>query len=196
MREKRKELIRETAIRVMAEYGYYNSTTDKIAQEAGIAVGTIYNYFRNKEEILEYIFAIELEKRRAAYFEQIQLDKPALEKLHFLLERHFAEIAQHIEVGRILVREQPLAGKDELTGVAAFLKGVPQWIEDLLHTALEQKEIRSCDTRIVAAGIFGAIQAVVGNAVFEENESLRNKILESAPGELMDLFTLGISLGR
>lgn len=192
----RKEIIRETAIQVMAECGYHNSTTDRIAQEAGMAVGTIYNYFRNKEEILDYIFAIELKKRQAAYSEQLQSTKPVLEKLEALLELHFAEIARNIPVGQILVREQPLRGKAGITGISAFLQEVPGWIEELLKMGVKQGELRPCNTRILAAGIFGAVQGVAAQAVFTENEDLRNQVLKNAPGELMDLFTQGIGQGR
>ncbi len=192
----RKELIRQTAIQVMAEYGYHNSTTDKIAEEAGIAVGTIYNYFRNKEQILEYIFAVELEKRQKAFVEQQQSSKPVLEKLQALLELHFAEIANNIAVGQILVREQQLPGKSEVTSISDFLQGVPQWIEELLNTAIEQGEICTCDTRIIAAAMFGAVQGVAAKAVFEEDKNIQNQILQSAPKELIHLFTGGISLDR
>jgi len=48
----KKELIRQSAIDVIAEKGYFNTTAKIIAEKAGIAVGTIYIYFSNKEEIL------------------------------------------------------------------------------------------------------------------------------------------------
>lgn len=193
MQLSRKELIRQTAIQVMAENGYHNSTTDKIAQEAGIAVGTIYNYFRNKEEILEYIFAVELEKRQKAFEEQRQSNKPVLEKLQALLELHFTEIAENIAVGQILVREQQLPGKSEVNGITAFLQGVPESIKSLLDNAIANEEIRPCDTRLIAAAMFGAIQGVAANAVFEEDELTRKRILKSAPEELIRFFKLGVN---
>ena len=42
--------------------GFHTATTDKIAAAAGVAVGTIYNYFKNKEDILNHIFQVEYEK--------------------------------------------------------------------------------------------------------------------------------------
>ena len=46
----------EAAIRVFARNGYYNSRVSDIAREAGIASGTIYLYFKTKEEILVTLF--------------------------------------------------------------------------------------------------------------------------------------------
>src|SRR3989304_5675129 len=44
------------AIRVFAGNGYYNSRVSDVAREAGIAAGTIYLYFKTKDEILVTLF--------------------------------------------------------------------------------------------------------------------------------------------
>ena len=53
--EKPQQII-DAAIRVFARTGYYNSRVSDIAREAGIASGTIYLYFKTKEEILVTLF--------------------------------------------------------------------------------------------------------------------------------------------
>ena len=50
------QLILEAAIKVFAKTGYHGSRVSDIAQEAGIAYGLVYHYFKNKEEILDTIF--------------------------------------------------------------------------------------------------------------------------------------------
>lgn len=42
----------DAAIHVFIETGYAEATTDQIAQRAGVSIGTLYNYFTNKEAIL------------------------------------------------------------------------------------------------------------------------------------------------
>jgi TetR/AcrR family fatty acid metabolism transcriptional regulator len=59
VKEQKKEIIRRAAIEVISKLGFHGATTDRIAQEAKVAVGTIYNYFKNKEDILDYIFEVE-----------------------------------------------------------------------------------------------------------------------------------------
>jgi len=49
--------ILEAATRVFASRGYHGARVSDIAREAGIAYGLVYHYFRNKEEILDTIFA-------------------------------------------------------------------------------------------------------------------------------------------
>src|SRR5699024_5898940 len=46
----------EAAVKVIAENGYYASQVSKIAKEAGVADGTIYLYFKNKEDVLVSVF--------------------------------------------------------------------------------------------------------------------------------------------
>jgi AcrR family transcriptional regulator len=50
-----KEEILEAAVEVFSKYGYSGSTTKKIAESAGISEGTIYNYFKNKRDLLLHI---------------------------------------------------------------------------------------------------------------------------------------------
>ena len=50
------QLIVETFLKLINTMDYSEVSTNKIAKEAGISIGTIYNYFRNKEEILQHIF--------------------------------------------------------------------------------------------------------------------------------------------
>jgi TetR/AcrR family fatty acid metabolism transcriptional regulator len=50
------EAILRSAIKVFAQKGYFNSKVSDIAGEAGIADGTVYLYFKSKEEILHSVF--------------------------------------------------------------------------------------------------------------------------------------------
>src|ERR1044072_9305803 len=52
----KREAILRAATRVFAGNGYFNSKVADIAREAGVADGTVYLYFKSKEEILRSIF--------------------------------------------------------------------------------------------------------------------------------------------
>jgi TetR/AcrR family fatty acid metabolism transcriptional regulator len=60
MAKKKSELVRkailDAAVKVIAQKGYYSARTAEIAREAGVAAGTIYNYFRNKDDLMISIF--------------------------------------------------------------------------------------------------------------------------------------------
>jgi TetR/AcrR family fatty acid metabolism transcriptional regulator len=195
VKEDKKELIRETAIEVIANLGFHNATTDRIAAEAGISVGTIYNYFRSKEAILEYIFEVELDKRRT-YLKNMQQESLSLrDKLERLLIMHFAAIDENPAVGKILAREHPTPLHNNLsTTINDFLVGIPAQISKLLDEGVQNGEIRPCNTQITAVAIFGAVSSVVLYAVGQDSEQERAHVLQQAASELVNVYFQGLSI--
>jgi len=55
LKEERRLLILDAALKVFSQKGYKTSTMALIAKEAGISKGSIYNYFKNKEDLLKQI---------------------------------------------------------------------------------------------------------------------------------------------
>jgi AcrR family transcriptional regulator len=55
VRQEKRKLILETALKIFATYGYHGASINMIAQHAGIAKGSLYNYFESKEELLKAI---------------------------------------------------------------------------------------------------------------------------------------------
>jgi len=49
--ERRAEIVR-AAVKLFSERGYYSTTIQQIAREAGISVGLVYQYFRDKDDVL------------------------------------------------------------------------------------------------------------------------------------------------
>jgi TetR/AcrR family fatty acid metabolism transcriptional regulator len=68
LRREKRDLILEAAITVFARMGYHGARVSDIAQEAGIAYGLVYHYFKNKEEILRSIF----EERWSGFLEGLE----------------------------------------------------------------------------------------------------------------------------
>jgi len=54
--EKRRAIL-HAAVKVFAEKGYHGCRISDVAKQAGVAYGLVYHYFRNKEELLESVFA-------------------------------------------------------------------------------------------------------------------------------------------
>jgi len=76
------------AIKVFAERGFSQSTISQIAQEAGVADGTIYLYFKNKDDILVQFYERMTEHVSIRFWEAVQQGQTALEKLHNLIHAH------------------------------------------------------------------------------------------------------------
>jgi len=105
------EAILEAAAQVFARHGYAAGTTNRIAERAGVSIGTLYQYFPNKDAILVAL----IERHLAAgelllrpLFEELVERPPRLREgiermLHALLELHASEPALH----RVLFEEAP-----------------------------------------------------------------------------------------
>src|SRR5512138_2729410 len=61
----KREAILRAAIRVFARHGYFNAQVADIAREAGVAAGTVYLYFRSKDDLLVSIFERNMRDARA-----------------------------------------------------------------------------------------------------------------------------------
>lgn len=87
-REAKRERILDAAVLEIARRGYYGTTVAAIASRAGVADGTIYLYFRSKEEILVSVF----ERAMAQFIAQAEAivagEGPADEKLRRVVELH------------------------------------------------------------------------------------------------------------
>src|SRR6058998_2569862 len=79
----------EAAIRVFARNGYYNSRVSDIAREAGIASGTIYLYFKTKDDILVTLFREKMADWVAHARREISGEPDALAKIRRLVALHF-----------------------------------------------------------------------------------------------------------
>ena len=77
---KKSDLIMEAALRIFAEKNFKEVPISEIAEEAGVAVGTVYEHFKNKEDLL---FSLPL-KSADIFDEQLQLH---LEGLHSPIEK-------------------------------------------------------------------------------------------------------------
>jgi len=129
-RDKRK-LIREAAIKLFAEKGYHETRADEIAQEAGVAVGTIYNYFKNKEDILLDIFATEFEERKRFYKELQASGLPVVEQIKGVLQEHFRLLKERQELLQVLLRERFEPSKELKAQLTRLYRRMVGYVEAL-----------------------------------------------------------------
>src|SRR5881296_2731105 len=92
----------DAAIRVFARNGYYNSRVSDIAREAGIASGTIYLYFRTKDEILVTLFREKMAQWVALVRREVagEPDPPA--KLRRLVRLHFETLEAYPDMAEVV----------------------------------------------------------------------------------------------
>lgn len=74
--EKEKQVrILEAAFHEFAENGYENASTNRIVKAAGIAKGTLFNYFENKQSLYHYLINYAIDLSREQYLKKIDVDE-------------------------------------------------------------------------------------------------------------------------
>ena len=92
-RPKYKQII-DAAVEVIAENGYHNSQVSKIAKKANVADGTIYLYFKNKEDILISVFNEKMGHFIEKTVQAINEKESASEKLLTLIEMYYKQLSE------------------------------------------------------------------------------------------------------
>src|SRR5437762_13657195 len=84
----KRERILDAAIKVFAAEGFYNAKVSQIAQAAGVADGTIYLYFKSKDDLLINLFEDRMEMVNANLREAIDTESSAIARLKRIVRLH------------------------------------------------------------------------------------------------------------
>ena len=91
--EKRNRII-EAAVKVFAQKGFYLAKVSDVARAADVADGTIYLYFKNKDDLLISLFEQKMELILQRFRERLQNIVDPVEKLHNLIDLYFELIEE------------------------------------------------------------------------------------------------------
>lgn len=93
--------ILESAVRVFAEQGFHQATIAQIARQAGVADGTIYLYFKNKDDILVHVFNERTRSVFNRFREAVKEADGAVGKLRALVVCHLAEFQADVHMAAV-----------------------------------------------------------------------------------------------
>ncbi|MBW1676100.1 MAG: TetR/AcrR family transcriptional regulator [Deltaproteobacteria bacterium] len=99
--EKYRKII-DAATKVFAKKGFYNAKVSEIAQEAGIADGTIYIYFKHKDDILISLFEEKMQEVLDNMKQQISLESDPLKKIEKFALVHLKLIQDNKDIAEII----------------------------------------------------------------------------------------------
>ncbi len=100
--EKKHQRILKAAIKVFAEKGFYNSRVSEIAKEANVADGTIYLYFKNKDDILISLFEEEFGRIVENTRKELAKEKDPLQKIRTFAIMHLSIVSKQQQLGEVL----------------------------------------------------------------------------------------------
>lgn len=161
----------DAAVIVIAENGYHQAQVSKIAKQAGVADGTIYLYFKNKEDILISLFEEKMGEFVEKIEEKIAGKVTAEEKLLMMIETHFQLLSDDHHMAIVTQLELRQSNKELRLRINAVLKGYLQVIEKIILEGKETGEFSSnLDVRLARQMIFGTIDETVTSWVMNEEK--------------------------
>ena len=185
MREKlAKESIYEAAVTLIVEKGYDHLTMNDIAQKTGMATGTIYNYFSNKESLLFYVHTrlheIIVEKGEAIALQQ---DGTAIERLERYVHVMSSFCVEHQVVFNIA---EKLGIKDRITPEEKqkMIDNIVGSIKRIIDDGINKNEIKQIDSSKVSKVFFFAL---IG--AFEVESFFNFKQLGQFCEDLVEIFS-------
>src|SRR5687768_10038128 len=115
-RQENKQATQERILRVALELfsrrGFYKTTTRQISRKAGVAEGTLFNYFRSKEDLALYFFEREVQGIIEWFQQEKELkNATVVEQLFAIVHRHLERMAPYEEfIGAVYLRAlQPVS---------------------------------------------------------------------------------------
>src|SRR5690625_5304350 len=130
--------ILDAAVEVIAENGYHSSQVSKIAKHAGVADGTIYLYFNNKEDILVSVF----KEKMGEFIEQISNEimkyDRADDQLRSLIHFHFRQLASNYHLAVVTQLELRQSKIDLRFEINKVLKPYLQLIDNVISKGMAE----------------------------------------------------------
>lgn len=182
--------ILEAAIRVLVRDGAYRFTTARVAEAAGVSVGSLYQYFPNKEAILFRLQAEEWQQTMSQ-LERIVSDRstPAPQRLRTAVRTFFrsecdeAAFRSALEEAAPLYREAPEA--------SAHAEEGRRLMERFMQDALPRASARE---RAFAADLVGVVMSSTGKMISVQNRSRAE--VDALAAAVGDMFCAYLETGR
>ena len=188
---KYKQII-DAAVIAIAENGYHQAQVSKIAKQAGVADGTIYLYFKNKEDILISVFQEKMSVFVDNLREIINDSNSASEMLYRMIEGHFKVLSNDHHLAVVTQLELRQSKKELRLKINSILKGYLKLLDEILQKGIEDGEFQeNIDIRLTRQVIFGTIDEVSTTWVMKEQ---KYDLVEMAP-RVHQILQKGIQKG-
>ena len=161
----------DAAVVVIAENGYHQAQVSKIAKQAGVADGTIYLYFKNKEDILISVF----QEKMGLFVDNLQniiMDgTTSSDKLLKMVENHFRVLATDHHLAIVTQLELRQSNKEIRLKINEVLKEYLMLLDDILIEGIKNGEFNEqLDIRLARHMVFGTIDETITTWVMNEQK--------------------------
>lgn len=165
------EAIIEAAVKVIARYGYHQAQVSKIAKEAGVADGTIYLYFKNKEDILVSLFNQKMGQLIEVAEKKIDEEQSVEEKFRLLIYMHLYQLSKDPNLAIVTQLELRQSDQNIRKQINNILKNYLSLIDKVLQLCIDEGYFKQdIDPLVARYMIFGTLDETVTNWLMKERK--------------------------
>ena len=164
----KRRIILDAAVRVFARQGFHTCRVSDIADEAGVAYGLVYHYFRSKDEVLDTLFLERWNVLLEAIREVDAEDTAARDKLYEIASFIIESYRHDPELMKVIIVEVTRAANSFGLNHLAKIREAYDLIADIVEKAQARGELRDAVTPAFAAmAFYGAIEQVLTGWIFD-----------------------------
>jgi TetR/AcrR family transcriptional regulator, fatty acid metabolism regulator protein len=164
----KRRIILDAAIRVFARQGFNGCRVSDIADEAGVAYGLVYHYFRSKDEVLDTLFLERWNVLLEAIRETDRQDIEPREKLQQIASFIVDSYRHDPELMKVIIVEVTRAANSFGQTHLAKIREAYELIADIVAKAQEEGAFKDTITpQFAAMAFYGAIEQVLTGWIFE-----------------------------
>lgn len=157
----KRERILDAAVRVLAKRGFHSTRISEVAKAAGVADGTIYLYFKSKDELLVSLFEDRVERLLAFLQAELPRSGSASDKLKRIIELQLGLLEEERDLAEVLTvilrQSTKLMKKYAAPKFNAYLDSIARVVAD----GQAAGELRSdVSPHLVARAMFGALDGI------------------------------------
>jgi TetR/AcrR family transcriptional regulator, fatty acid metabolism regulator protein len=183
--------ILDAAVEVIAERGYFNSPVSAIAKRAGVADGTIYLYFKSKDDVLRTA----IDSTFARFYRQVEEKFEALkdprEQLEYIAEVHLSSHQVNRSMAVLMQTEMRQSAKFIAEFSHHHLVKYIQIVREVIRRGQQEGIFRQdISDGVVAHCMFGAIDELLSSAVFTS----RTYDAKATAHQVIDVLLNGIAV--
>jgi TetR/AcrR family fatty acid metabolism transcriptional regulator len=170
----------EAAIQIFAENGYHKAKISEIAKRAGVATGSVYVYFKNKQAILLKIFEniwkpLFVELKKVADNKEFSHE----EKLDFLIDLVFDFFIENPSMAIVFVNEQHYLLRTQKEAFTNYYIRFMEQGELILRRGIKEKVFNDLDIKIFRYFILGGLRNLLSIWAENPSEVSLNKIRQN-----------------
>jgi len=187
--DKRNRILK-AAIKVFAKKGFYATRVSEIAKAAGVADGTIYLYFKNKDDVLITIFEEGIEQLLAILRQVAESDEPFENRIRRIIELQLGLLQDQRDLAEVITVNLRQSSRLLKQYAAPLFMQYIDVIAGVIRKGQEQGAFRKdLNPRVVARSLFGALDAILLTWALGDSDPAA---LQKAAAHCASLFLEGL----